>query len=628
MNSCFKVLALALIISFFTPFLRAQNPPKRELRSAWIATVSNLDWPTRGADPSTQRAELTLLLDALKLVGINSVVFQIRTECDALYPSNIEPWSYWLTGQQGKAPVIPFDPLQFALDEAHKRGMELHAWFNPYRVEVKAGSYTLAANHVSVLHPDWVIQMGTYRFLNPGMQLVRDYTASVIADVVRRYDIDGAHMDDYFYQDGITNQDSFTFQSESRGFADLGNWRRDNVNSLIKQVYDSIKAIKPNVKWGISPRGIWRPGYPPGITGSDNYNAIYCDATAWLQGQYIDYITPQLYWPFGGNQDYGKLMPWWSSVKNGRHLYVGQGSYRIVASQGDWGPSELPNQIRLNRTNSYAQGSVYFRAKSGLTDNPKGLADSLKKDLYRYPALRPLMSWKEAIPPNAPTGLTISKFSSFATLSWEAPLPASDGGVADQYVLYRSTSLPIQIDDARNIVLIQGARSYVEQPLPPSGVTYYYGVTAVDRLQNESTLSNVMGLNASGVVAVGQTESVPKEFALMQNYPNPFSAGGGSAFGGNPYTAIRYYLPASNAPGPAESLAKAGNSSGSWVSLRVFDVLGRHVATLVSGLRSAGGHTVNWDGINDRGERMSSGVYFYQLTVGSSQITKKMILTR
>jgi len=590
------VCAFFLFLLFPHSPASAQVPPKREFRGAWIATVVNLDWPTtNGADPNTQRAQLTSILDGLKAVGINAVVFQIRSECDALYPSNIEPWSYWLTGQQGKAPVSPFDPLQFAIDESHRRGMELHAWFNPYRAERIAGNYPLAANHVTVVHPDWVIQMGTYRFLNPGMQVVRDYTARVIADVVRRYDIDGAHMDDYFYQDGITNQDSFTFQSESRGITTIGDWRRDNVNLLIRQVYDSIKTIKPSVKWGISPRGIWKNGVPSGIVGADNYNVIYCDAVAWLQGKYIDYIAPQLYWPFGGGQDYAKLMPWWSSVRNERHLYIGQAPYRI-ADVSNWGASELPNQLRLNRTNSYAQGSIFFRAKMGLLDNPKGFADSLKNNLYKYPALRPLMSWKEAIPPNAPTSLAIARFSSSASVSWTAPSPAMDGGVAEQYAVYRSTSLPIQFDDARSIVAVQGSTSYIEQPLPPPGVTYYYGVTALDRLQNESSVSNIMGLTSAGVVSVEQASQIPKEFVLHQNYPNPF----------NPTTIIAFHLPIEQK-----------------VSLRVYDLLGREIRVLADGMLSAGDHCSQFDGSG-----LASGVYVYRLIAGTHVESRKMQLMK
>ena len=574
----------------------AQVPPKREFRSTWIATVVNLDWPSsRTADPSVQRTQLITILDDLKAAGMNAVIFQIRSECDAMYPSTIEPWSYWLTGQQGKAPVSPFDPLQFALDEAHKRGMEIHAWFNPYRVERVAGNYTLASNNVAVLHPTWVIQMGTYRFLNPGMKVVRDYVAGVIADVVRRYDIDGAHMDDYFYQDGITNQDAATFAAEPRGFTNLGDWRRDNINTLLRQIYDSIQTIKPNVKWGISPRGIWKNGVPAGITGNDNYSTIFCDAVAWLQGKYIDYIAPQLYWPFGGGQDYGKLMPWWSSVKNGRHLYVGQAPYRI-ADGSNWSATELPKQVRLNRVNSYAEGSMYFRAKMGITDNPKGFADSLKKDLYKVPALRPIMSWKETVPPNTPSALTIAKFSTSALINWTAPPVAADGGVAEQYVLYRSTSLPINTSDARNIIAIQGSTAYVENALPSQGQSYYYGVTALDRLQNESGLSNVLGLNASGVVNVGEEVPVIADFRLLQNFPNPF----------NPTTIIAFQLPHEQR-----------------VSLRVYDLLGREVRAIAEGIMSAGYYQFQFDGSG-----LASGVYIYRMTAGERVESRKMQLVK
>jgi hypothetical protein len=471
--------------------------------------------------------------------------------------------------------------------------MELHAWFNPYRAERVAGNYPLDPRHVTVMHPDWVIQMGTYRFLNPGMKAVRDYVAMVISDVVRRYDVEAAHMDDYFYQDGISTEDTATFRKESRGITNIGDWRRDNVNLLLKQINDSIKAIKPNVKWGISPRGIWRTGVPSGIIGSDNYSVIFCDAVAWLQGKYIDYIAPQLYWPFGGNQDYGKLLPWWSSQRNGRHLYVGQASYRIVDGS-NWGASEIPNQIRLNRRNSNAEGSIFFRAKLGVIDNPKGLVDSLRNDLYKYPALRPVMSWKDTVAPGTPLALTVSMLGSSATVTWSAPPTASDGGVAEQYVLYRSTSLPVNLDDPRNIASIQTSTSFTETSVPASGMTYYYGVTALDHMQNESRLSSIMGFSSGGVVGIEEHPKIASGFSLYQNYPNPF----------NPVTVISFQLP-----------------SEQYVSLRVYDVLGREVRNLTEGVLSAGTHNVQFDGSG-----MASGVYIYRIVAGQSVVSRKMQL--
>jgi uncharacterized lipoprotein YddW (UPF0748 family) len=592
------VYSFVFFLISFSP-TSAQVPPKREFRGAWIATVTNLDWPSSaGNDPAVQRLQLTTVLDGLKLLNINAVVFQIRPACDAFYQSAIEPWSYWLTGQQGRAPASQFDPLQFALDEAHRRGMELHAWFNPYRAEVKVGSFPLAANHVAVQHPEWILPFGTLRMLDPGIPDVRAYVVSVIMDVVRRYDIDGVHWDDYFYPyGGIANEDSASWRLYNRGFTDKASWRRDNVNLLVRTVHDSIQAVKSNVKFGISPFGIWKNGTPSGIVGTSAFDALYCDAVTWLNQQWLDYITPQLYWVLGGLQDYGKLMPWWSQQRNGRHLYVGEAPYRIhPPSPNDWSASELPNQIRLNRTNSYAQGSVFFRAKMGLLDNPKGFADSLKNNLYRYPALRPIMTWKETIPPNTPSSLAIARFSSFATISWSAPSPAQDGGMAEEYVVYRSTSLPIQLDDARNILAVQSSSNYIEQPLPGAGVTYYYGVTALDRLHNESGLSNIMGLTSSGVVSVEEASQVPKEFALHQNYPNPF----------NPTTIIAFHLPIEQR-----------------VSLRVYDLLGREIRVLAEGMLSAGDHYAQFDGSG-----LVSGVYVYRIVAGNHVESRKMQLLK
>lgn len=616
MKSSARVSMVGLILVLLSSGLYAQAAPKREFRGAWIATVSNLDWPSsslRGADPASQRSQLASILSSLKSCGLNAVVFQVRPECDAFYPSSIDPWSYYLTGVQGSLAVAT-DPLQAAIDEAHSRGLELHAWFNPYRALVNgdpnSSSYhPPAANHVTNSHPEWILSFGVLRMLDPGIPAVREYVVSVIMDVVRRYDVDGVHFDDYFYPySGITTQDDASWVTYRRGFTDRAAWRRDNVNLLIKMVHDSIQSVKPNIKFGISPFGIWKSGNPPTALGTlSAYDQIYCDALAWVNSSTVDYLTPQVYWAIGSqtsssyprNTDYALIVPWWAGQVKDRHLYVGQAAYRI--KDGNWAATELPNQIRLNRMISYVQGSVFFRATYGVTDNPKGFADSLKGQIYEYPALRPLMSWKETVPPNAPGGLMISKFSSFATLSWTAPAPASDGGVADQYVIYRSTSLPIQTDDARNILAIQSGTSYLEQPLPAAGVTYYYGISAVDRLQNESGMSNVMGLTSAGVVNVDQSDILPKEFALYQNYPNPF----------NPSTAISYHL-----------------SAVSVITLKVYDILGREVATLVDGVRNAGSYTVQWNASS-----MPSGMYVYRLRAvdGANRevvLAKKMLLLK
>ena len=421
-----KKITLLLVIINLSTCIYSQSP-KREFRAAWLATVVNLDWPSsRTLSTANQKLELTKLLDSLNLYGVNTVILQIRTECDALYSSAIEPWSYWLTNSQGTPPSPFYDPLQFAVDEAHKRGMELHAWFNPYRADRSVGSYAKAANHVTNLHPDWIIQISTFKFLNPGLPSVRNYVSSVIYDVVSRYDIDGVHFDDYFYPyppDQITNQDSLTFVLYPNGFTNLGDWRRNNVNTLIKQVNDTIRSVKPWVKFGISPFGIWKNGVPSGITGLDAYSTIYCDAIAWLKAHSIDYLTPQLYWKFGGSQDYAKLQPWWgdSAAFYGRHYYPGHALYNVDPAGANWSASEIPNQIRFDRTNPKVQGGVFFRTKS-FTANFKGVTDTLKKDLYKSKALHPIMSWKDIIAPNPPQNLRYETLSgNQIKLIWDLP---------------------------------------------------------------------------------------------------------------------------------------------------------------------------------------------------------------
>ncbi len=488
---------------FFLTISPAQTltHPKREFRGAWIATVANLDWPTQSAAPSVQQAQLISIFDNLKAIGINAVIFQVRPECDALYQSSIEPWSYWLTGAQGVAPNPLWDPLEFAVKEAHKRGMELHAWFNPFRavktVKNGAPSYQLAPNHVAVKHPEWLLKFSNEWLLDPGLPEVRAYVDSVIMDVVRRYDVDGVSWDDYFYSyNGMTTQDSMSWRLYRGNFTNIADWRRNNINILVKAVHDSILAVKPWVKWGITPFGIWKSGTPAGISGLSAYDELYCDAVTWLAHGWVDYIGPELYWPFGGGQDYGKLAPWWSSVKNGRHLYVGQAPYRITDS--NWGPSELPNQIRLNRT-GIAEGEIFFRATYGVNNNPKGFADSLRTSFYKYPTLLPVMGWKDSIPPNPVQNLQYASASvDGAHFYWEVPTAASDGNTASRYVVYRFNHAgagPQDIDSAQNISSTVDTNS-VAPPIPPGSGPYYYTVTSLDRNWNESQMSTVVQVNA------------------------------------------------------------------------------------------------------------------------------------
>lgn len=500
----------------------SQTPPKREFRAAWVATVTNLDWPTSpGASTASQKAQLTDILNGLQAAGINVVIFQVRPECDALYASTIEPWSYWLTGSQGSAPGPLWDPLQFAVDEAHKRGMELHAWFNPYRAVRSIGSYTQAANHVSVQHPEWILTFSStkLKILDPGVPGVRTHVARVVADIVRRYDVDGVHADDYFYPYDpiISTEDAATFAAYPRGFSNIGDWRRDNVNLLMKLITDSISVIKPYVKFGMSPFGIWKNGVPPGITGLDAYNEIYGDAIAWLHQRTVDYLTPQLYWKIGGSQDYNKLMPWWadSCYANNRHFYPGQifGSYTAA---------ELPNQLKLDRANAKVGGQVIFRAAL-LVANQLGYADSLKKSYYAYPSLLPTMAWKDVMPPYMPRNLRYEKTSPTgpAALRWDIPITAPDGDSASRYAVYRfdhAPALPGELADARNMLVVVGERQYVPST-PPAGGPYSYVVTALDRNYNESEPSSVLPLGVPGVPVLASpsngTPAVPESVLVV-----------------------------------------------------------------------------------------------------------------
>ncbi len=595
-----KHLLLAILLTIALQPAFAQAPPKYEFRGAWIATVVNLDWPSSRTSTAAQQAQLIEILDDLQEVGINAVVFQVRPESDAFYASETEPWSYWLTGAQGTAPDPFYDPLAFAIEEAHKRGMELHAWFNPYRVQRSVGDYATDELHVSNQHPEWTFTIGSIQVLDPGLPQVRDYVTGVIADVAERYDIDGVHFDDYFYPyppNQITNQDAGTFATYPRGFTDIGDWRRDNVNLLVAQVQDTLQVVNPEVVFGISPFGIWRNGVPSGIVGLDAYNVIFADATAWLDAGTVDYVAPQLYWAFGGGQDYGRLAPWWASVANERHIYPGLALYRTNYSN-----TEIPRQIRLNRELDEVKGQILFRSQF-IQTNALSAADSLRQDFYRYPALPPVMPWRSQAVPATPGALDFTRDGELVTLSWSPPA-SSAADSARFFALYRIQSATepdyeTALTDARNLLAVTGDTTFTDRPFDV-GEPYYYVVTGVSANSIESAPSNAVVLEG---IAVGTDEAAgPLAFELGQNYPNPFNA----------RTTISFSL---DRPAP--------------VTLRVYNLLGQTVATLVDGARyAAGPHTVEWDGVAASGHPLGSGTYFYRLEVDGRREAKAMTLVR
>jgi uncharacterized lipoprotein YddW (UPF0748 family) len=387
--------------------------PMREFRALWVATVRNMDWPSQpGLSTEEQQRELLAILDRAAELNLNAIVLQVRPEADALYASTLEPWSRYLTGQQGQPPEPAWDPLAFAVEEAHRRGLELHAWFNPYRAAYQRTEQT-APSHISRRRPELVVPYGQYLWLDPANAEVRQRMVRVVLDVVRRYDIDGVHIDDYFYPYPETVRggrlefpDDRSYRAYRRGGGKLsrGDWRRRNVDVLIRDMYAAVKGQKMWVKVGISPFGIWRPGYPPTIEGGiDAYAELYADARKWLREGTLDYIAPQLYWPVRpAEQSYPVLLQWWveQSVKN-RHVWPGLALYKLPATgRSRMTPDDIAEQIELTRGTLGATGHIHFNAKI-LMDNIAGIADRLAS-LYREPALIPAMPWLDKAPPARP----------------------------------------------------------------------------------------------------------------------------------------------------------------------------------------------------------------------------------
>ncbi|WP_225975167.1 glycoside hydrolase family 10 protein [Anseongella ginsenosidimutans] len=386
-----RVFAVILLLSGIFKGSAQELPPKRELRGVWIATVANIDWPSeQGLSTQAQKLEFTRMLDEHEKTGINALFVQVRPSADAFYAEGREPWSQWLTGEQGQAPSPFYDPLEFMIKEAHKRGMELHAWFNPYRAVFHANG-PVAPDHITRRKPEWFFNYDGKKLFNPGIPEAREYIVQVIMDVVRNYDIDGVHFDDYFYPYPARGEhipDAALYRRYASSGMSLDDWRRENVNLLIRELQDSINGEKPWLKFGISPFGIWK-NLDQDFNGSDtdgssSYYNQFADSRRWLEEGWIDYIVPQIYFPFGHSRAaYDNLVLWWSENSFDKHLYIGLGAYRIT----EWGNRrQMPRQLNYARKYSEVGGVVFFSSKS-LIRNPLGFADSLQANYFHYPAL-------------------------------------------------------------------------------------------------------------------------------------------------------------------------------------------------------------------------------------------------
>jgi uncharacterized lipoprotein YddW (UPF0748 family) len=395
-----RILYSLLFVGFFISVNAQPSKSDKnvfEFRGVWIATVENIDYPSkRGLSNEAQKEEFLALLDRHQQNGMNAIIMQIRPAGDALYPSALEPWSEYLMGKQGQSPIPFYDPLVFMIEETHKRGMEFHAWINPYRAVFNINKSSVAPSHLSKMHPEWFINFEGKKYFNPGLPEVWNHTNKVVADILKRYDVDAIHMDDYFYPYRVPNKDfpdQATYLKYARGL-DKETWRRSNCDTIIKQLNATIRSIKPGVQFGISPFGVWRnkskdPRGSATRAGQTNYDDLYADILLWLEKGWIDYVTPQLYWEHGhALADYDELVKWWNDHVYGKALYIGHGIYRAGTNSTWRDPNEIPYQIKKLRALPNTGGSVYFSSNS-FKNNPNGWNDSLQQNYYKNPAILP-----------------------------------------------------------------------------------------------------------------------------------------------------------------------------------------------------------------------------------------------
>ncbi len=464
---------------------------KREFRGAWIQAVNA---QFQGLSKETMQETLTYQLNELQKDGVNAIIFQVRPECDALYKSNIEPWSRFLTGTQGVNPG--WDPLAWMVTECHKRGMEIHAWINPYRAKTK-GTTALASNHICVKNPQSYFEYSGQYILNPGIPSNRDYICKVAADIVERYDIDGFHIDDYFYPYPVAGEnipDASQFaQFNTGGFKDVRDWRRDNVNLFVKQLSETIHSVKPWVKFGVSPFGIYRNKKSDPANGSDtnglqNYDDLYADVLLWVNNGWVDYCVPQLYWEIGHKAaDYATLINWWNRFCGNRPLYIGEDIERTAKYADLQNPNQnqMPAKYKLHDKMKNVQGTVLWYAKAAV-DNVGNYGQVLRHNYWRYPALQPRMPFIDGSAPGKVRKMKPVWTADGYILFWTAPKGEGWKNKAVKYVVYRfAKGEKVNTEDPSKIVCVTGD-TYCKLPYQDGKSRYVYAVTALDRMQNES----------------------------------------------------------------------------------------------------------------------------------------------
>ncbi|WP_020527238.1 glycoside hydrolase family 10 protein [Flexithrix dorotheae] len=498
MFKIYLISTLLTFVLFFNPIFAQQEAPERELRGVWIATVLNIDWPENGDyNSKKQRSAFTKILDQHTDQGLNAVFVQIRPNANVFYKSKLEPWSEWLSGQQGKKPKPGYDPLKFMLEACRERGLEFHAWINPYRVLTNKNTKNIDKDNIIHKKPEWIVTHGNLKMLDPGIPEVQQYIVDIIEEILDRYEVDGIHFDDYFYPYPKKDEpfpDDETFAKYKESFTDKGDWRRNNVNNLIKNVYALINKKDPRVKFGVSPFGVWRNSASDSLgskttAGAPSYDSLYADTKVWLEKGWVDYMAPQIYWAKGFKPAaYDTLVNWWANIDTDRHIYIGQGVYKINNNYDSawFKPNEIPDQIRYNRGFSdKIQGNIFYNSSS-IRKNPNHVVDSLKQNLYSHRVLPPEMPWKPKELPNSPQQVTLKKSDAGNLVKWKKSSKTAKGIKPFYYAVYKIETTG-ECGVSKNLIAIlpEKRRKYFD-PMGENSQGISYQVVGLDKLYNEA----------------------------------------------------------------------------------------------------------------------------------------------